>query len=313
MKKSVYEDNYKPSNYSIIIEVMVLRKKAVLLGIVFLLLESSFFAGDIGKICSHKENPFFLKNNGQDIARTLIKNDTAETISYSIILLSPGEESRKKLINPGEIHYYPGYFALKITFSRNSRELIYRLNPGNVYAFKQDRQGKLDVFVSSEVRADYESSVPFVTTPSDIVREMLRVSEVKPEDIVYDLGSGDGRIIITAAREFGAGGIGVDIDPELVKLSKKRALQAGVSDKVEFKVEDVFKTDISKATVVTLYMLGEVNENLRCYLDDNLQNGGRVVTHNYPIPGWAANLIDTVSLRSEEDGEEHIIYLYQKY
>lgn len=291
------------SDVIIIGEVMILMKRFVLWGLVISFLLIVLFG----------KNSFCLKNKRQAIARTAVKNDTEEIIYYSILLLSPGEEVQKKLINPGEIHYYPGYFALKITFSRNNRELIYRLNPGNIYVFKQDKFGKLDVFVNSEIRADYESPVPFVPTPSDIVREMLEIAGIKPEDVVYDLGSGDGRIVITAAREFGAQGVGVEIDTELVNLSKQKAAQAGVSDRVEFKIEDVFKSDISKASIVTIYMLCEVNEKLRSHLDNSLKKGSRVVTHNYPIPGWAENLIKIFSIRSKEDEEEHLIYFYKKH
>ena len=97
--------------------------------------------------------------------------------------------------------------------------------------------------------------VPYMPTHEKVVAEMLRVAKVGKDDILYDLGSGDGRIVITAAKEFGTHGVGVEIDPELVREARENAVKAGVADKVKFLQQDLFKTDIRKATVVTLYLL----------------------------------------------------------
>jgi len=128
--------------------------------------------------------------------------------------------------------------------------------------------------------------VPYVPTPEDVVREMLEMARVGEEDVVYDLGCGDGRIVIMAARDFGAYGIGIDIDPERIRESEINAGEAGVSDRVRFLEGDMFEADISHATVVTLYLLTNMNMKLRPKLLRELKPGTRVVSHNYGMRDW---------------------------
>jgi SAM-dependent methyltransferase len=127
--------------------------------------------------------------------------------------------------------------------------------------------------------------VPDVRTPPEVVVEILRLAGVGPNDVVYDLGSGDGRIVITAARDFGARGVGVELDPDLVAESLKNARRARVSDRTRFLQEDIFLADFSEATVVTLYLSPEVNLRLRPKLLA-LKPGSRVVSHDFPIGNW---------------------------
>jgi SAM-dependent methyltransferase len=129
--------------------------------------------------------------------------------------------------------------------------------------------------------------VPYVPTHEKVVAEMLKVAEVGKNDILYDLGSGDGRIVITAAKEFGTRGVGVDIDPARIREARDNAVKAGVADKVKFLQQDLFETDIREATVVTLYLLPEVNRRLRPKLFSDLKPGTRVVSHNHDMGGWA--------------------------
>ena len=130
--------------------------------------------------------------------------------------------------------------------------------------------------------ARYEPSSPA------IVREMLKLAAVTQHDIVYDLGCGDGRIVITAAQTTGARGTGVDIDPELIITSRRNASDANVSDLVQFRQEDLFGTDISKATVVMLYLSPDANLKLRPKLLKELKPGSRIVSHTHGIGGLAA-------------------------
>ncbi len=115
---------------------------------------------------------------------------------------------------------------------------------------------------------------------------MLRLANVGPEDMVVDLGCGDGRIPIMAAQKFGARGLGVEIDPVLVRAGQANALRAGVADRVEFRLEDLFKTDVRPATVVALYLLPEMLEKLKFTLRDQLRNGARIVSHEF---GWGGD------------------------
>lgn len=140
---------------------------------------------------------------------------------------------------------------------------------------------------------------PYVPTPQHVVLRMLEAADVGEGDVVYDLGSGDGRIVITAAQEFGAKGVGIEIDPELVKLARRKAEQAGVADQVEFRQEDLFEADISKATVVTLYLWPTMNNRLRPKLQEELTSGTRILSHNFDIDGWSSHTDTTFTIGSQ--------------
>lgn len=129
--------------------------------------------------------------------------------------------------------------------------------------------------------------VVYVPTPQAVVDAMLQLADVKANDVIYDLGSGDGRIVITAAKRYGARGVGIEIDPELVKRATDSALAAGVSDRVRFVTADLFTADIHEASVVTLYLLQSINERLRPKLVRELKPGTRVVSHVFNMgPEW---------------------------
>jgi hypothetical protein len=132
---------------------------------------------------------------------------------------------------------------------------------------------------------DY-GDTPYVQTPQNVVDKMLEIAKVGPKDYVIDLGSGDGRMIITAAKKHGARGFGVDLDRRLVQLANRRAAEAGVADRAVFYERDLYKTDISRATVVTIYLLPEVNVMVRPKLLATLKPGTRVVSHDYHFDEW---------------------------
>lgn len=135
---------------------------------------------------------------------------------------------------------------------------------------------------SQTIRRD----VPFVPTSERVVQEMLKIANVTQDDVLYDLGSGDGRIVINAARTYGARGVGVEIDPKLVQQATENAKQAGISDRVEFIEQDLFEADISEATVVTLYLLPNVNLRLRPKLLKELKPGTRIVSQSFDMGDW---------------------------
>ena len=129
--------------------------------------------------------------------------------------------------------------------------------------------------------------VIYVPTPQPVVETMLDVAGVKSTDTVYDLGSGDGRIVITAAKKYRARGVGIELDPALVKKARENAAAAGVANKVRFLTQDLFTTDLRPATVVTLYLLQSINERLRPKLVRELRPGARVVSHVFNMgPEW---------------------------
>jgi SAM-dependent methyltransferase len=141
----------------------------------------------------------------------------------------------------------------------------------------------LSLFTVLQVR---KPDVIFVGTPPDVVDAMLKGLEVKSTDIVYDLGSGDGRILITAAQKYGARGVGIEIDPALIKIAEENARKAGVSSKVRFISAYLFEADIREATVVTLYLLEELNVKLRPKLLRELKPGTRIASHRFRMGDW---------------------------
>jgi precorrin-6B methylase 2 len=136
--------------------------------------------------------------------------------------------------------------------------------------------------------------VPYVPTPQAVVDAMLKLGEVDKNDVLYDLGSGDGRIPITAAQTYGTQGIGVDINPERIKEANENAKRAGVTDKVRFIQQDLFKTDLSDATVVTLYLLSSVNLKLRPKLLRELKPGTKIVSHAFDMGTWKPEKVEKV-------------------
>jgi len=153
----------------------------------------------------------------------------------------------------------------------------------------------------------YILDVPYVPTPDRVVDEMLQMAQVDGDDILYDLGSGDGRIPITAAQRFGTRGVGIDLNPERVKEAKENAVKAQVTDKVEFLVGDIFKTDFSEATVLYLYLFPEVNLKLRSTIME-MKPGTRVVSHNYDMGDWVPEQTKKLKM---PNGREHTIYLWR--
>lgn len=149
---------------------------------------------------------------------------------------------------------------------------------------------------------------PFFATPPDVVDRMLALAQVTATDVVYDLGSGDGRIPIAAAVKHGARGVGIDIVPARIEESKANALKAGVADRVEFRLEDVMTADVSGASVVTLYLLSSSNQKLRPRLMQQLKPGSRIVSHAFSMgPEWPADKVDRYTT---ESGDVVTLYLW---
>ena len=149
---------------------------------------------------------------------------------------------------------------------------------------------------------------PFVPTPQDVVDRMLTLAKVTRDDVVYDLGSGDGRIVITAAKNFGARGVGIDIDPERIREAQANARRAGVSELVQFRLGDALQADVSPATVVTLYLVSAGNLKLRPVLTKQLRPGARIVSHAFAMGDWAPAATDRFV---DSEGDDRVIYLWR--
>ena len=154
-----------------------------------------------------------------------------------------------------------------------------------------------------------EKLAPFVPTPMVVVERMLELAGVQANDVVYDMGSGDGRIVITAAKKYGAKAVGIEIDPQLVRLARDNVKKAGVEHLVEIRQQDVLTADISSASVVTLYLFPEANMLLRPILWRQLKLGARVVSNDFDMEDWLADRVDWVL--DTADGLEYTLYLWQ--
>ena len=169
--------------------------------------------------------------------------------------------------------------------------LILCVLPGSV----STAEGQTSPTVSPPAEGDTtEKGAPYVPTPRHVVLTMLELGDVSADDALYDLGRGDGRIVITAAKELGARGVGVEIYSQLVQRARRKARRAGVAVRVEFRQGDLFEHDLREATVVTLYLWPDMNNRLRPKLQRALDPGDRVVSHSFDIDGWPAD--STVSM-----------------
>ncbi|HEY2989906.1 MAG TPA: class I SAM-dependent methyltransferase [Candidatus Binatia bacterium] len=156
--------------------------------------------------------------------------------------------------------------------------------------------------------------VPFVPTPVEVVDRMLEMAAVKKGDVVYDLGSGDGRILIRAAKKYGARGVGIELDSWLVAIARAKAKEEEVDTLVEFRAGDAAQADLSGATVITLYMLPWFNEMMRPKFQTQLKPGARIVSHDYGIEGWPPDKVEQfpiVEKRAEGFTHEHTLYLWR--
>jgi|APCry1669188879_1035177.scaffolds.fasta_scaffold17146_2 SAM-dependent methyltransferase len=169
----------------------------------------------------------------------------------------------------------------------NRRSLLHRVAGGLIGSVASPLIGVLVTAAhqSAQAQPDGELDVPYVTTPQNVVDAMLELAQVGPGDRLLDLGSGDGRIVITAARRFGISGLGIEIDPSLVELSRKNARSQGVAEQARFVVDDLMTADLNSFNVITMYLLPDVNLRLRPKLR-SLPAGTRIVSHDWDMGDW---------------------------
>jgi len=149
--------------------------------------------------------------------------------------------------------------------------------------------------------------VPFVATPEHVARRMLEMAQVGPDDVVYDLGAGDGRILIMAAREFGARAVGIELRKDLYNQIERKIKEYGLDGRVRVIYGSFYEVDVSEASVVTLYLLTSVNEKLRPKLERELKPGTRVVSHDFEVPGWRPVRVEEIY----DSWTTHKIYMYR--
>lgn len=162
--------------------------------------------------------------------------------------------------------------------------------------------------------ADYPEEIPFVPTPSEVVDKMLALAEAQQGDVLYDLGSGDGRIVIRAAQKYGIRAVGIEMDRSLLDKARRDAKAAGVSELVEFRDEDALQAEISAATIVTLYMLPWFNEKMKSNFRKMLKPGARIVAHDFGIAGWQPDKtlkLPAYELKPGGGKHRHTLYLWR--
>jgi SAM-dependent methyltransferase len=161
---------------------------------------------------------------------------------------------------------------------------------------------------TAQKRPDAPQLAPYVPTPAEVVDRMLQLGQVSKNDVIYDLGCGDGRIPITAAKRLGTRGVGVDIDPQRIAEANANAKKEGVSHLVTFRLQDAMTTDVSEATVVTLYLLSASNLKLRPLLTKQLKPGARIVSHAFSMGDWQPDKVDTFT---DTSGTTRTLYLWK--
>ncbi|MGH7829022.1 MAG: SAM-dependent methyltransferase, partial [Candidatus Binatia bacterium] len=161
---------------------------------------------------------------------------------------------------------------------------------------------------AQESESESKKIVPFVPTPQDVVERMLEMAQVKKGDVVYDLGSGDGRIVITAAKKYGVRAVGFEIDPGLVKQSRESIKKEKVANLAEIRQQDIRTVDLSPATVVTMYLLPDVNLMLRPNLWRRLKPGSRVVSHDFDMGDWKPEKVVQIK---DSSGWDHTLYFWR--
>jgi len=153
---------------------------------------------------------------------------------------------------------------------------------------------------------------PFVATPTPVVRQMLILAELKPGEILYDLGSGDGRAVIMAAKDFGAKSVGVELREDLVKRALSNIHELSLETKAQVFQNDIFKVDLSQADVVFLYLTTSANEKVKPKLETELKSGARIVSHDYEILGWKPSKIDNFCENPRLGYPSHTLYVYKR-
>lgn len=240
-----------------------------------------------------------------------VRNVTKGPVSFGVKPYDSEGVQEKRSLAAGALAKIESETVMVAFYERAGREVWKLLTPGKPYSFRHDENDLLELYPGSHGRSDAEDLAPYVPTPKAVVDKMLDMAGLGPDDVLYDIGCGDGRIVVAAALRFRTRGVGIDIDPERIRESRENAAKAGVNKLVRFLEEDATKTDISPATVVTLYLLPESNELLRPKLEKELEPGTRVLSHNYKIPGWESKRVES-AIVVDSLNKKHELFLYRR-
>jgi len=289
-------------------------KRAVqaLLAVGFLALAVlAIFTGRTGKDAENRVD--LLPRRGAATAfreESTLRNVTKGPITYTL-LPGPGRPApRTRTLAVGAVDRIATDLPVEISFDNGRRTTSHLVHPGRPYSFRYNEGGVIRVYPGSHGREDAADLAPFVPTPPEVVARMLEVAAIGPEDIVYDLGCGDGRTVIAAAKTRGARGVGIELDTALVEQCRAAAKREGVGGLVRFLRMDAAKARLTDATALVLYLLPESLEALAPLFERDLRPGARIVSHDYKIPGWDGRIVRTEVLPAEGD-RDHRVILYR--
>jgi len=239
-----------------------------------------------------------------------LRNVTKKPIEYTILPGPGGRGPRTRTLGVDALDKLAADMPVEISFDNGRRTTTYLVHPGKPYSFRYDEKGVVKVYPGSHGREDAADLAPFVPTPPEVVARMLELAAVGPRDVVYDVGCGDGRMVIAAAKTYGARGVGIEIDPALLEECRAGARREGVESLIRFVEKDALKVSLTGATVLALYLLPESLETLSPVFERDLAPGVRIVSHDYAIPGWTGRLVLS-EVVEDAAGREHKIHLYR--
>jgi hypothetical protein len=289
-------------------------KRAVQAGLVLAFLTLVGLALFVGRTGREAENRIDLSLRSSSAtafwAEATLRNVTKKDIAYTI-KPGPGRGGlRTRTLRVGAVDRIATDLPVEISFDNGKRTAGTLIHPGQPYSFRYDENDVIKVYPGSHGRSDAADLAPYAPTPQAVVERMLEVAAVGRDDVVYDIGCGDGRMVITAAKKYRARGVGIDIDAALIEECRAGAAREGVEELVRFLHMDATKARVTEATVLALYLLPESLETLEPLFDKDLAVGVRIVSHNYKIPGWDSRLVSSEVVTDEKD-REHKIHLYR--
>lgn len=238
-----------------------------------------------------------------------LRNVTKKELAYTIEPNPYQRQALTRLLAVGAVDRIATEIPVEIIYDNGVRWDRYTVFPGKPYSFRYDEYGLVKVYPGSHGREDAADLAPYVPSPPEVVGRMLALAKVGRDDVIYDIGCGDGRVVIAAARDFGARGVGIDIDPVLIEECRANAKREGVEARTRFVCADATKAHIAPATILALYLLPESLETLKPLFEKELRPGARIVSHNYRIPGWDGR-ITASEIVPVGAGRPHKVILY---
>jgi len=239
-----------------------------------------------------------------------LRNITKKPVAYTIMPARGVRGPVTRTLEIDAVDRIASDLPVEISFDNGRRTTTTTVHPGKPYSFRYDESDVIRLYPGSHGREDAPDLAPFVPTPRPVVERMLELAAVGRADVVYDIGCGDGRMVIAAAKLHGARGVGIEIDAALIAQCRAGAEREGVTKLVRFLQTDATKVRLKEATVLALYLLPESLEILAPLFERDLRPGTRIVSHNYKIPGWDSRHVLSET-QTDERGYTHMIHLYR--